>query len=103
MIRHESSLDESYTENQEDACLREWNNKEKHIDLLQTLALDKARDNISQIDFESLSGPVKTAVNSEPILSALVASDVVHRKTRKQDLSCNGFVEDAKRRGTILL
>ena len=103
MIRHESSLDESYTEEQEDACLWEWNNKEKHIDRLQILALDKARDNISQIDFESLSGPVKTAVNSELISSALFASDVVHRRTRKQDLSCNRFVEDAKRRGNISL
>ena len=103
MIRHESSLDESYTEEQEDACLWEWNNKEKHIDRLQTLALDKARDNISQIDFESLSGPVKTAVNSEPIWSALFASDVVHRRTRKQDLSCNRFVEDAKRERNISL
>ena len=103
MIRHESSLNESYTEEQEDACLREWNNKEKHIDRLQTLALDKARDNISQIDFESLSEPVKTAVKSEPIWSALFASDVVHRRMRKQDLSCNRFVEDSKRGGNISL
>ena len=77
--------------------------KEKHIDRLQTLALDKARDNISQIYFELLSEPVLTSVKSEPIWSALFASDVVHRRTRKQDLSCNRFVEDAKRRGTIPL
>ena len=77
--------------------MRQWNNRGRDINQLKTLALDKARDNIVQIDMVSVSKPIKTAINSKPIKIPLFASDMEHMKMRKQDHSCNTFVEGAKR------
>ena len=64
MLYHDSSSDESYTKEQEATCLQQLTNKGRHINQLKTLALDKACDNISQIDMETVSKPIKAVINS---------------------------------------